>query len=84
MMAIITMTVTIPACRHHEGLYARTVKILDSCPICGKRRGDVVSGLSYDGSRRLAVDMWQNPCGHLDRYSDVRDEARNNGLNSHE
>jgi len=78
----VTMTVTIPACAEHNGFHAVTVKIYDTCPICGARRGDVFETLSYDGSRRLNVDGWLNPCGHVDKYSDVRQEAASNGLNN--
>lgn len=34
-----------------------------------------------DGSRILFCDTWQNPCGHIDKYADVRAEAAANGLN---
>lgn len=28
-------------------------------------------------------DGWENPCGHVDKYDAVRDEAASNGLNPH-
>jgi len=31
--------------------------------------------MSYDGSRFLMVDTWENHCGHIDKYSKVRKEA---------
>ena len=45
------------------------------CPLCSGWRGEPYPGLSYDGSRRLAVDCWQNACGHVDMYAAVREEA---------
>lgn len=51
-----------------------TIEISDFCPVCGGKRGTPKKGLSYDGSRRLVVDMWENPCGHIDYYSNVRAE----------
>ena len=80
-MATSTITVTIPARVEHQGYHARTVKISKFCPICGERRGDVFKTYSFDGSLRLSVDGWSNPCGHIDKYSAVRKEAATNGLN---
>jgi len=77
----VTMTVTVPMCAEHQGFYSTTVKISENCPVCGERRGDVYKGFSYDGSRRLVVDCWENPCGHIDKYDAVRKEAKENGLN---
>ena len=70
------MTVTIPACEQHEGFYSMTVTISDYCPKCGSKRGVPYKGFSYDGSRRLTVDLWNNPCGHVDKYSDIRQEVK--------
>lgn len=76
------MTVTIPSCEQHEGFYSMTVTISDYCPKCGKKRGvdTIHKGFSYDGSLRLVVDCWTNPCGHIDYYSDVREEVRKEAL----
>jgi hypothetical protein len=70
------MKVTIPATAEHQGFYSITVEISDFCPVCGGKRGKVFDGISYDGSRRLHVDCWNNPCGHIDKYCDVRKEAK--------
>lgn len=75
-------TVSIPACEQHEGLNAIDVNLRWVCPICGKQRGEIKTGYSYDGSLRLPVDIWQNPCGHIDKYANVRKEAAKNGLNN--
>jgi len=69
-----TMTVTIPKMAEHEGIYAIKITISNKCPICGKKRGKPFPTLSYDGSRRLGVDGWLNKCGHIDKYSAVREE----------
>ncbi len=73
--------VSIPACEEHEGLYQIKVKVYWVCPICKKTRGEIKQGRSYDGSLYLVCDTWENPCGHVDKYSAVREEAKNNGLN---
>lgn len=70
------MRVTIPAREQHEGIFTVTLDIADTCPVCGGPRGEVYPGLSFDGSRRLTVDRWDNPCGHIDKYSAVREEAK--------
>jgi hypothetical protein len=69
------MTVTIPRITEHGGspLCLMTIDIPDACPKCGERRGvRRWEGFSYDGSRRLVVDCWENECGHVDTYRDVR------------
>lgn len=68
-------TVTIPAKVEHWGMHKRVVTLPWLCPACGGPRGEPEPGLSYDGSLRLAVDVWTNPCGHVDKYSAVRQEA---------
>lgn len=69
------MIVTIPACIEHNGIYSMTIEIQDTCPKCGAKRGiRRWKGLSYDGSRRLHVDCWENECGHIDIYREVREE----------
>lgn len=66
-----TIQVTIPTHSQHGGYpgYLRTYEISDKCPTCDGPRGRVVPGISYDGSRRLHCDTWENPCGHTDKYS---------------
>lgn len=70
------MIVTIPACIEHRGIKSVTLEIADKCPVCGGPRGEPYKTSSYDGSRRLQCDGWMNPCGHVDKYSDVRKEGR--------
>lgn len=70
------MKVTIPARQEHEGIFSIDVEISDFCPVCGGPRGVPFNALSFDGSRRLFVHSWNNPCGHVDYYSNVREEVR--------
>lgn len=67
-----TKIVTIPACEQHEGYAALTVALPWECLDCGGPRGEPSDGISYDGSRRLHVHTWTNPCGHVEKYSAVR------------
>lgn len=73
--------VTIPARVVHWGIYKTTINLSWTCPVCGGPRGKIKRVFSYDGSRRLVVDGWENPCGHVDLYKDCRAEARTNGIN---
>lgn len=73
--------VEIPACENHEGNYRVSVRLKWTCPICGKPRGIIKRVKSYDGSLWMNCDGWDNPCGHVDSYTDVFLEARTNGLN---
>lgn len=65
-------TVTIPARAQHEGLFSVTLTMPWVCLHCGGPRGEPFETLSYDGSRRLRVHGWTNPCGHIEKYSAVR------------
>ena len=78
-----TRTVEIPTKKKHEGFpFNRAeVELVWLCPECGGPRGEVERGHSFDGSQRLTVDTWENPCDHVDKYSDVRKEVKANGLN---
>lgn len=65
-------TVTIPGCEQHEGLYSLIVTLPWACLHCGVPRGEPFDSLSFDGSRRLNVHSWVNPCGHVETYAEVR------------
>lgn len=67
-----TRSVRIPAVAEHAGVDAMTVTLPWRCAVCGGPRGEPYPTISWDGSRRLAVDGWINPCGHIERYSMVR------------
>lgn len=73
--------VIIPEREMHEGIHRIAVNLVWKCPTCGAERGEIENVLSYDGSRRMSVDGWMNECGHIDKYSAVRREAKTNGLN---
>jgi len=64
-------TVTIPAKPNHEGFYSLTVTLPWFCIHCGKPRGPVRDGRSYDGSLNMFVNIWTNQCGHIEKYSEV-------------
>lgn len=68
-------TVVVPGCEAHEGYYAIKVDLKWRCPKCRGPRGETRNVFSFDGSRRLVVDGWDNPCGHIDYYPEVRAEA---------
>lgn len=68
-----TRTVRIPAMAQHEGFYTITVTLPWNCIFCGEKRGEPYKTLSYDGSRRLEVHGWRNPCGHVETYQDIRE-----------
>lgn len=73
------MVVEIPKCAEHAGYDGNLIKleIADTCPKCGNKRAiKAWRGLSYDGSRRLNVDCWENECGHIDMYSEIRKEGK--------
>jgi hypothetical protein len=65
-------TVVIPSRETHEGYYSMTVALPWTCLHCGGPRGEPFDALSFDGSRRLNVHSWLNPCGHVEKYSEVR------------
>lgn len=79
---VLVKTVYIPARDEHEGIFGTNVKLRWVCPKCGAPRGTIKVGRSYDGSLVLFCDTWQNPCGHVDKYADLRAEAAANGLNA--
>ena len=68
-------TVRIPSRAEHEGWYWCEVTLDWVCPVCGGPRGEVFDTISYDGSKRLHCHGWRNPCGHVDKYAAVREEA---------
>ncbi|MDH6489574.1 hypothetical protein [Streptomyces sp. SAI-127] len=84
-----TMTVRI---RHdgdgpgHEGVGIITVTVDSQCPRCHAPRGaDTIRPhhFRHDGDR-YEVDVWDNPCQHVDLPPDVLAEARNrDAMQSH-
>jgi len=71
-----TKIVIIPSKEEHDGICKMTVELPWICPVCGERRGEPFRIRSYDGSRWMIVDGWNNPCGHVDKYSALREEYK--------
>lgn len=74
-------TVIVPAVPEHAGFLAKVITLEWKCPVCGKPRGEPFESISWDGSKRLTVLAWNNPCGHVDKYQSCIVEAEQNGLN---
>ncbi len=53
----------------------RTVEISTRCPRCGGERGKPTNLNQVDDGAYYSVDIWTNPCGHVDFYEDVVKEA---------
>lgn len=53
----------------------RMVTISAFCPVCGERRGEPRGMHQCDDGAWYWVQVWENPCGHIDRYADVVIEA---------
>ncbi|TGM35696.1 hypothetical protein EHQ75_16025 [Leptospira levettii] len=74
-----TITVRIPRIAEHNGFseFLAEYTISNRCPKCGAKRA-VKRWLdySYDGSRKLLCDRWDNECGHYDTYESIRNEVK--------
>lgn len=53
----------------------RTVTISADCRVCGERRGQPRNLNQHEDGVWYSIDVWDNPCGHVDRYEDVVAEA---------
>jgi hypothetical protein len=62
----------IPATFEHQGLYRLDLVVPWNCIYCGEERGEPFEGFSYDGSLRMNVTCWENPCGHVESYEAIR------------
>lgn len=67
-------TITIPACEQHGGQLSMTVTAPWHCRECGLPRGEPFPSCSFDGGRQLDVDSWNNSCGHIEKYADIRQD----------
>jgi len=72
-----TMSVTVRDRRTVSpwALVTRTVQIGTHCPECGGLRGQPRSSHYCEDGQHYWVDNWENPCGHVDYYDDVLEEA---------
>jgi len=52
-----------------------TVTIPAVCPRCGGPRGEARTLRQHEDGTTYFVDVWDNPCGHVDLYEDVVREA---------
>jgi hypothetical protein len=57
----------------------RTVEISTSCPRCGGKRGEPRNLNQSEDGAHYSVDVWTNPCGHVDMHADVVKEAAERG-----
>lgn len=55
--------------------HVRRVEISARCPRCGGPRGERRGMNQCDDGAFYWVQVWDNPCGHLDRYENVVREA---------
>ena len=46
----------------------KEIEISDYCPVCGQLRGNPMKQPLILNHRRLMVHVWDNPCGHIDKY----------------
>ena len=53
----------------------REVTISKICPRCGSKRGKPKLIRQYDNGDYRYIHTWDNPCGHVDKYSEVLKEA---------
>lgn len=53
----------------------KVIEISDRCPLCGGLRGRPKLERFCENGEFYTVSTWRNPCGHLDRYCDVIQEA---------
>ncbi|OLT25842.1 hypothetical protein BJF83_22435 [Nocardiopsis sp. CNR-923] len=53
----------------------RPVIIDTLCPRCGGLRGQARNLNQHEDGAWYSVDVWDNPCGHVDRYESVAEEA---------
>lgn len=75
------MKVTIMYRNNYEGgdgwtYYPLTVVIGETCPVCGKKRGQPYPYRFCEDGEWFTVDKWENPCGHIDKYKDCFLEAK--------
>ncbi|TDC00016.1 hypothetical protein E1091_05725 [Micromonospora fluostatini] len=78
-----TMTVTIRDPARERALWGHgltspvtsEVVIAAHCRTCGERRGKPRGARRCDDGAYFRVDEWSNPCGHIDYYEAVAQEA---------
>jgi hypothetical protein len=58
----------------------RIVEISVRCPACGGLRGTPRNLNQCDDGAHYSVDVWDNPCGHVDYYAAVVKEAAHSNM----
>lgn len=53
----------------------REIIISKKCPCCGAERGEPKLTRQYDNGDYRYIHIWKNPCGHIDKYTEVLKEA---------
>lgn len=60
----------------YHGIKVRRVTIADTCPVCDGPRGEPQPYSFYEDGEWYEIHKWVNPCGHIDYYDAVLQEAR--------
>lgn len=55
--------------------YPKAIEISDNCPICGAKRGTPQNKHFCEDGEWFDVDVWENYCGHIDKYKDCYFES---------
>lgn len=55
----------------HYGIITKEIEISDKCPVCDGPRGEPEPHYTYENDCIAWPHVWTNPCGHLDKYSDL-------------
>lgn len=71
--------VTIPGTENHGGYMALKLVLPWVCRKCGDKRGEPFKVTDWDGDRKMIVDAWRNPCGHIELYSEIRGDLQREG-----
>lgn len=56
--------------------YPMQIKIADTCPVCGSKRGKPYWHRFCEDGEWFSVNSWKNPCGHIDYYPDCIKESQ--------
>lgn len=54
----------------------KTIEISDRCPVCGGPRGTPEPHTWYEDGETHCCSKWNNPCGHVDNYPAILEEAK--------
>lgn len=73
--------ITVPARTDHKGKDSIEIEVRWFCPECGGQRGEIYDAvsISMDKNGRFGKPLdchgWNNPCGHIDDYPSLIEEA---------